>query len=107
MITNSKKHLKFIDDPLFAEVNHLISKLLSPDAHRRLGTLHGGIDDVKNHRFFEKESFSWRDLELEHMKAPNHNGIVLNPTANSHEHEQLVFADDAQEAVANEFLDSF
>ena len=107
MITSSTKHLKFIDDPILVDVNHLISKLLSPDAHRRLGTLHGGIDDIKQHRFFETDSFPWNDLELQQLAAPNHNGIALKRTTSWHQHEQLMTDSDSQEAVPNDFLDNF
>jgi len=46
----------------------LIKKLLVKDRTRRLGSMKGGAEDVKNHRFFY--SLDWQDVYFKHLAPP-------------------------------------
>ncbi|KAJ2163085.1 cAMP-dependent protein kinase catalytic subunit [Coemansia sp. RSA 552] len=46
----------------------LVSRLLTADLSRRLGNLHGGSDDIKDHRWFAE--VDWARLEAREIPAP-------------------------------------
>ena len=51
----------------------LIKKLLTPDLTKRYGNLKGGVNDIKNHRFFK--GLDWEAL-LEKKIAPNYIPVI-------------------------------
>jgi len=57
-----------IEAALRLEAKNLIIELLRKDKTKRLGCLHGGVDDIKNHRFFA--GVNWTNVENGTMNAP-------------------------------------
>ena len=52
----------------------LISRLLQPDLSKRYGCMENGVEDIKNHKFFEEMDFGtlttpWRPLPC-HLTRP-------------------------------------
>jgi len=46
----------------------LVGKLLHKNASKRLGVVKGGVDNIKNHKFFK--GFDWQGLEARRLTAP-------------------------------------
>ena len=46
----------------------LIKKLCKHDLSERYGNLHGGVNDIKNHKFFA--DINWNDMVNQSIKAP-------------------------------------
>ena len=46
----------------------LVKHLLEADLSKRYGNLKGGINDIKNHRFFK--TMDWNALLIKALKAP-------------------------------------
>lgn len=63
MVTSEK--IKFPRD-FDKDAKSLIKHLTAHDLSLRLGNLKGGIEDVKNHRFFK--SIDWAELNSQRMK---------------------------------------
>jgi hypothetical protein len=45
-----------------------VKHLLRRDLSKRFGNLKNGVDDIKNHRFFE--GFSWQNLLIKKLDVP-------------------------------------
>ncbi|KAJ4460683.1 putative cAMP-dependent protein kinase type 1 [Paratrimastix pyriformis] len=77
----------------------LIKKLLKKDKTERLGCLHGGTADVKNHPFFR--GVNWEALLLGTTRAPI--SPVVRSESDTHNFEEYAEEDDGpdQEMVAN------
>lgn len=54
----------------------LIARLLEVNPSRRLGNLRGGVDDIKNHAFFD--GFDWKACEERRLKAPYRPRLAKN-----------------------------
>lgn len=53
---------------LFRKCKSLVKHLLRRDLSKRYGNLKNGVDDIKNHRFFEK--INWLNLMLKRLDVP-------------------------------------
>lgn len=51
-----------------ANAKSLVKHVLEADLSKRYGNLKGGVDDIKNHRFFK--GVDWNQLVSKQIKAP-------------------------------------
>lgn len=87
MALNEK--IKFPKD-FDSKAKSLIKKLANKDLSSRYGNLHGGVKDIKDHRFFK--DFSWDKI----LKCNKADAPYLPPTKNF-KSEKLVYFDDLEE----------
>lgn len=55
-------------DGFDSKCKSLVKHLLRRDLSKRYGNLKNGVDDIKNHRFFE--NFQWQNLLLKKLDTP-------------------------------------